>query len=51
MGMKVVVTLTSLGAELQGQNHIDVDFEKNTVLIYLKFWHKFLLLSTIEIQK
>ena len=49
--INVNVTLTSMGAELQSQNRIDVDFEKITDLIYLEHWHKVLLLSTIEIQK
>ena len=40
-------TLTSMGAELQSQNRVDVDYEKTTGPIFLKF----LLQSTIEIQK
>ena len=32
-------------------NRVDVDYEKTTGPIFLKFWHKFLLLSTTEIQK
>jgi hypothetical protein len=31
------ITLTSMGAELQSQNHVDVDYGKTTGLIYLKF--------------
>ena len=45
------VTLTSMGAELQSINHVDIDCGKTTGPIYLKFWHKFLLMGTIEIQK
>ena len=30
---------------------VDGDYEKTTGPIYLKFWQKFLLLSTTEIQK
>ena len=37
--------------ELQCQNRVNGDCEKTTGPIYLKFWHKFLLMSTIEIQK
>ena len=37
--------------ELQSQNRINGDCEKTTGPIYLKFWHKFLLMSTTEIQK
>ena len=40
-----------MGAELQSQNHIDVDYRKTTGPIFLKFWQKFLLQITIEIQK
>ena len=43
--------VTSMAAELQSQNSVEVDYEKTTDPIYLKFWHKFLLLSTTEIQK
>ena len=46
-----LVKVTNMGPELQSQNRVDVNYEKNTVPIYLKFWHKFLLQSTIEIQK
>ena len=44
-------TLTSMGAELQSQNRVEVNYGKTTGPIYLKFWQKFLLQSTIEIQK
>ena len=37
--------------ELQSQNRINVDCEKTTGPIYLKFWYKFLLMSATEIQK
>ena len=37
--------------ELQCQNRVNGDCEKTTGPIYLKFWHKFLLMSTTEIQK
>ena len=37
--------------ELQSQNRVNGDCEKTTGPIYLKFWHKFLLMSTTEIQK
>ena len=47
----MLVILTSMGAELQSQNYIDVDYRKTTGPIFLKFWQKFLLQSTIEIQK
>ena len=47
----MLVTLTSMGVELQSQNHVDIDYGKTTGPIYLKFWQKFLLKSTIEIQK
>ena len=47
----MLVTLTSMGAELQSQNRVDVNYEKTTGPIFLKFWHKFQLQSTIEIQK
>ena len=42
---------TNMRAELQNQNRVNVDYEKTTGPIFLKFWHKFLLQSTIEIQK
>ena len=47
----MLVTLTSMGAELQSQNRVNGDCEKTTGPIYLKIWHKFLLMSTTEIQK
>ena len=47
----MLVKVTNMGAELQSQNRVDGDCEKTTGLIYLKFWQKFLLQSTIEIQK
>ena len=47
----MLVKVTNMGAELQSWNRVDVDYEKSTSLIYLKFWQKFLLKSTIEIQK
>ena len=40
-----------MGAELQSQNRVEVNYGKITGPIYLKFWQKFLLQSTIEIQK
>ena len=43
--------LTSMRRELQSQNRVNGDYEKTTGPIYLKFWQKFLLMSTIEIQK
>ena len=45
----MLVKVTNMGAELHSQNYVDVDYEKTT--IFLKFWHKFLLQSTTEIQK
>ena len=33
------------------QNRVNGDYEKTTGPIYLKFWQKFLLMSTTEIQK
>ena len=47
----MLVTLTSIRPELQSQNRVDGDYEKTTGPIYLKFWHKFLLMGTTEIQK
>ena len=47
----MLVTLTSIRPELQSQNRVDGDYEKTTCPIYLKFWHKFLLMGTTEIQK
>ena len=44
-------TLTNMRRELQSQNRVDGDYEKTTGPIYLKFWQKFLLMSTTEIQK
>ena len=41
----------SMRRELQSQNHVNCDYEKTTDPIYLKFWQKFLLMSTTEIQK
>ena len=43
--------LTSMRRELQSQNGVNGDYEKTTGPIYLKFWQKFLLKSTTEIQK
>ena len=37
--------------ELQSQNRVIGDCEKTTGPIYFKFWQKFLLQSTIEVQK
>ena len=37
--------------EPQSQNRINGDCEKTTGPIHLTFWHKFLLISTTEIQK
>ena len=31
------LTLTSMGAELQSQNRVDINYEKTTSPIYLKF--------------
>ena len=45
------VKVTNMRPELQSQNRVDVNYEKTTSPIYLKFWHKFLLWSTIEVQK
>ena len=47
----MLVKVTNVGAELQSQNRVDSDYEKTTGSIYLKFWQKFLLISTTEIQK
>ena len=47
----MLVNVTNMGAELQSWNRVDVDYGKTTGLIYLQFWQKFLLQSTIEIQK
>jgi hypothetical protein len=47
----MLVTLISMGPMLQSQNRVDVDYEKTTGPIYLKFWHKILIKSTTEIQK
>ena len=43
--------VTNMRPELQSQNRVDGDYEKTTGPIYLKFWHKFLLMGTTEIQK
>ena len=47
----MLVKVTNMGAELQSQNCVDSNYEKTTSPIYLKFWQKFALQSTIEIQK
>ena len=47
----MLVKVTNMGAELQSQNPVDSNYGKTTGPIYLKFWQKFLLQSTIEIQK
>ena len=47
----MLVKVTNMGAELQIQNHADSNYGKTTSPIYLKFLQKFLLQSTIEIQK
>ena len=47
----MLVKVTNMRRELQSQNRVDGDYEKTTGPIYLKFWQKFLLQSTIEIQK
>ena len=47
----MLVKVTNMGAELQSQNRVDGDYEKTTGPIYLKFWQKFVLMSTTEIQK
>ena len=43
--------MTNMRRELQSQNRVDGDYEKTAGPIYLKFWQKFLLMSTTEIQK
>ena len=43
--------VTNMRRELQSQNRVNGDYEKTTGPIYLKFWQKFLLMSTTEIQK
>ena len=35
--MERELKMTSMGPELQSQNHVDVDYEKNIVPIYHKF--------------
>ena len=47
----MLVKVTNMGAELQSQNPVDSNYGKTTGPIYLKFWQKFLLMSTTEIQK
>ena len=47
----MLVKVTNVGAELQSQNRVDSNYGKTTSPIYIKFWQKFLLKSTIEIQK
>ena len=47
----MLVKVTNVRRELQSQNRVDGDYEKTEGPIYLKFWQKFLLMSTIEIQK
>ena len=47
----MLVKVTNMRPELQSQNRVNGDYEKTTATIYLKFWQKFLLQSTIEIQK
>ena len=47
----MLVKVTNMRRELQSQNRVDGDYEKTTGPIYLKFWQKFLLMSTTEIQK
>ena len=47
----VEVKVTNISRQLQSQNRVDGDYEKTTGPIYLKFWQKFLLMSTTEIQK
>ena len=47
----MLYVLYNMSPELQSQNRVYINCEKNTGLIYLKFWHKFLLMSTTEIQK
>ena len=47
----MLVKVTNMWRVLQSQNRVDGDYEKTTGLIYLKFWQKFLLKSTTEIQK
>ena len=34
-----------------GHFNVNGDYEKTTGPIYLKFWQKFLLMSTAEVQK
>ena len=36
-----MVKVTNMGAKLQSQNRVDVNYEKNTGPIYLKIWRKF----------
>ena len=43
--------LYNMRRELQSQNRVYINCEKTTGLIYLKFWHKILLMRTTEIQK
>ncbi len=45
----MLIKVDNMGPELQSQNHIDVDCEKTTGPIHLKFWHKIQLMSTTEI--
>ena len=45
------IKVTNMRAELQSQIRVNGDCEKTTGPIYLKFWQKFLLISTTEIQK
>ena len=47
----MLVKVTNVERALQSQTRVDGDYEKTTGPIYLKFWQKFLLMSTIEIQK
>ena len=47
----MLVKVTNMRRELQSENRVDGDYEKTTGPIYLKFWQKFLLMSTTEIQK
>ena len=46
----MLVKVTNMGAEQQSQNRDNSNYGKTTDPIYLKFWQKFLLQSTIEIQ-
>ena len=46
-----MVTLTILRPKLQSQNHVNINYEKTTGPIYLKFSHKILLMRPTDFQK